>query len=283
MPKLNVFGQTDIGSIPPDQGGEITLLSQKLLDYLAFLDPTVQKQRLEGLARAGVIPTDKLEEAWNELATYEKSPLGLAVKQQSIESDFFRQQEAAWEKEVTDKTLSFMEFHGGIHPELNALTDKAAFDVNQQKEAALGGQYGLGDRPTMYKQPELPEVNPDQVNPFLASLSPNLKGFWSRNVPSLLSGVNAIRQEWWNIINTPAANEATRDVNRSDETRAAGGTVEPANPEGVTGEASVMKPPALDPIYSYLQNFNPYAEYLRNAPRARGEYPSLYQPPTVWR
>ncbi len=164
--------------------------------------------------------------------------------------------------------------------------------VNQeQKAAALGGAYGLGDQPTSWQEivnktiTPTPDIEESQLSPFLSQLSPNLQKYWKSNISSALDPIQQVREQWWNTINQTRLEAAGKSFTHGDlVSRAGAGDTEAASALSSYGGIATQdtSPAPKDPLEAYLKNYNWYDQWLRIPAQQRGEYSSQYSPPARW-
>ena len=118
--------------------------------------------------------------------------------------------------------------------------------------------------------------------PFLSGLAPNLQSFFRRRLPSLISGagVPEARRKWWEKRTTfPGLKPggAAGDVALFGTPAEVAEAEEPA----IEFEQSLQKQLAApDPLQGFLARTVTKERFLREAPRARGFFPSQLAPRT---
>lgn len=314
-----LFGTAKAGELTPRQKFQRMLTDMALYRVLSPQDISVFMKRFDRYMELNKDKPD-FTSASRELSdVVELLPIALSDDpddrklyiQQQKDAMFQEAQiaERLAEAEVSRKTLSFLsEQPGGarniLPPEMQQAMDAEEFSKETQKQRALGGLF-------VQEEPVTPVgIKPAQevLDPFLATLSPNLKAFWERRQSQVLDPITQARQAWWQSLQEAqgAANVASQEAQsaakardvyydrpfeleeelgalpamqaQSLQTRA-----EEASTSSGQAQTSFERLQQQDPLKKYLGEFDWLKPYITTPQRQRGFYPGIKAPPAVWR
>ena len=192
--------------------------------------------------------------------------------------------QSALESANEAKRLSFLakQSREGYQKTLDYLTGQQEI----QARAGLFTQRTPEEKPEI---PPMPSAEPAWTSA-IEELPPALRAYWGSRPGEVLDPIAEARTRWWNTIQ-----QVKRDAREEEfETERAVRKTAPGTPERVTAKEeqrgasraaarlSEAEVPT-DPLEAHMKGFPFIGKWLKLAPRQRGDYPSRYAPPAIWR